>query len=753
VADFLVAGRVAGRYVLSVSGMEGELGLIVLVAASEANYQTGFAMSFWGALGVPLMVILSLTGFVTYRFRETKILSMGQFLELRYSRSFRIFAMSLRTFSEMLCNTIGPAVAARFFIYLLGLPHHVMIAGLPVQTFIIVLVSVLILALILILTGGQISIMVTSCLQGLVCYPIFVIFSVFLLTEFSWFGEITPIMLDRVPGESFLNPYDIQNLRDFNLFALIVTLSAQILNRGVWSGGGASTAAKSAHEQKMAGILGAWKNGFAYILTLLIAVCVITFMMHGNFAGKARQVRIELIGMVTDEVTNNKAMTQEMIKTVESVPLQHHEIGMDTPLSRKQNPDTAYLDTVHAKFLTGADSEGEGNAMFQEFRSLYNQMMMPVVFRKIMPPVILSLFVLLGILLMVSTDDSRIFSSASTIVQDLIVPLKKKTFTPEGQVRCIKMMVVFVAICFFFGSIFLSQLDYINLFCQISTSIWIGGAGSVITFGLYSKRGTTAGAFAAIFTGAGISGGGLLIQRLWAADIYPILDNWGWTEPIGNFLESVSAPFHPYVMWSMDPVKFPINSMELFFLAMVFSVAMYWGVSLLTYRRAFNLDRMLHRGIYNIDGENKNIHVRFSWKTLFTYFINITPDYTRGDRIIAWSVFGYTFIYGFGVFLLTVIWNLFSPWPQQWWGYQFFITSLLVPSIAGIISTFWFFIGGVIDLRRLFRDLNHRIEDVNDNGRVEGNVSLADNAVIEITENGGNPKKRNQADINGISKK
>ena len=36
------------------------------------------------------------------------------------------------------------------------------------------------------------------------------------------------------------------------------------------------------------------------------------------------------------------------------------------------------------------------------------------------------------------------------------------------------------------------------------------------------------------------------------------------------------------------------------------------------------------------------------------------------------------------------------------------------------------FIGGAIDLFRLFRDLEHRETDVLDNGQVDGNVSLAD---------------------------
>ena len=36
------------------------------------------------------------------------------------------------------------------------------------------------------------------------------------------------------------------------------------------------------------------------------------------------------------------------------------------------------------------------------------------------------------------------------------------------------------------------------------------------------------------------------------------------------------------------------------------------------------------------------------------------------------------------------------------------------------------FIGGTIDLFRLFRDLEHREADALDNGQVDGNVSLAD---------------------------
>ena len=54
VSDFLVAGRVAGRYVISVAGMESALGVLTLVALVEVNYATGFAITFWQSLLLPL---------------------------------------------------------------------------------------------------------------------------------------------------------------------------------------------------------------------------------------------------------------------------------------------------------------------------------------------------------------------------------------------------------------------------------------------------------------------------------------------------------------------------------------------------------------------------------------------------------------------------------------------------------------------------------------------------------------------------
>lgn len=727
IVDYLAAGRVAGRYVISVGDMTAGLGVITLVALVEAKYQVGYALTFWEYLVVPVGIIMGLTGYCTYRFRETRALSIGQFLEMRYNRPFRIVAASLRTLSEMLTNAIGPAVAANFFIYFLGLPHKIMILGIAMPTFALVVGLVLCMAMVVIWPGGRISLLISDSFQGLIGYPIFVIIAGYIFLNFGWSDTIAPVMMDRAPGENFLNPFDIAELRDFNIFALAVGIIGSVLNRASWIGNDTSGCGRNPHEQKMAGILGQWRNGFSGLMCLLVAIMIITLMTHANFADKAYEIRHQLTRTVAEEAIADPALRAQLDANIAALPVQRHQIGVDAPLSQESNLDTPYMDTARATLGTTP----EGNVRFQKFRTLYNQMMLPVALKNLLPVGLMGLFCLLMIMLMLSTDDSRVFNASSTIIQDVILPLRKKPFTPQQHLFWLRICSVGVCVFFFVVSLFFVQLDYINMFLTIMTAMWLGGAGPIMIFGLYSRFGTTTGAFCSLIFGSGISIGGLFVQRNWADNIYPWLHSLGWAEPFGRFLEVVSSPFNPYIVWTMNPVKFPINSYELYFMAMVSGVIAYVVGSLLSRKQPYNLDRLLHRGIYDIEGHNKP-QTPWNLRTVWGKLVGITNEYTRGDKIIAWSVVGYAIIYKFGFcFLAVLIWNLISPWPEEWWSTYFFVTSLCVTGAIGIVSTFWFLIGGIIDTRRLFKDLAARIDNPLDNGQVEGHVSLADKAIFE----------------------
>ncbi|QYY37461.1 hypothetical protein [Ruficoccus sp. ZRK36] len=726
VVDFLAAGRVAGRYVISVGDMTATLSIITLVGMVEMKYQTGYGLAFWYFLTIPVSIFMGLTGYCVYRFRETKALSMGQFLEMRYSRRFRVLASILRTLSELLTNAIGPAIAANFFIYYLGLPHQVMIFGIPIPCYGIVVTLVLIMAIIIIWPGGRVSLLLTDCFQGLIAYPVFVIITGYLILHVSWGSEIAPTMLDRVDGQSFLNPFDIDELRDFNIFALLVQVVSSVLNRASWIGSDTSCSARTPHEQKMAGLLGAWRAGLSAFMGIAIAILIITVMTHRNHATQAHEIRAELSEKITEKVIEDDSLRGELDARIAALPEQHHVIGMDPPLSQKSNLDTVYFDTAHEVLGDSAD----GNRQFQQYRTQYFQMMMPVALRQIFPIGLTGLFCLLMLMLMLSTDDSRIFNSSASIVQDVILPNLKRPLTPRQHIWVLRLCSLVIAVFFWCFSMLFVSLDYINMFVTIMTAIWMGGAGPIMVFGLYSRFGTTAGAYTALTFGSGFSILGLFLQRKWADVIYPFLDQHGWVDPIGRFLVTVSSPFSPYIEWKMSAVKFPINSYELYFMAILLGILGYVVVSLLTCKKPYNLERLLHRGKYNIDGE-KHIDTAWSWRTVFKKLIGITPDYTKGDRIIAWAIFYYSIFFKFFLsFLVVLIWNLISPWPKHWWSVYFFITFIMVPAIMGMVSTIWFMIGGIIDTRQLFRDLKNRIDNPLDDGRVEGEVSLMDKAAF-----------------------
>ena len=729
VADFLSAGRCAGRYVLSMGDVASALAVTGLIAYVEIHYKTGFAITFWNNIIAPLTIAMGLYGYCTYRFRETRAMSLGQFLEMRYNRPFRIFASALRSVSEMLANMIMPAIAARFFIYFLDLPHQFSIFGITFPTFLLVIIICLVLAISLICFGGTLSMLISDAVQGMVLFPLLVVFVLFILLKFSWTDQIIPVMSDRVPGESFLNSFDLKNLRDFNLLMVFLTIVASVLHRASWIGAGYSTAAKSPHEQKMAGLLGNWRNALNMLFYALIALGIITMLNHADFSSIARDAKIILSKHIATELVAPEHQA-DFMKRIEAIPEIKHKIGTDAPLSHTKDLDTPYMEAAH-QAMKEYEGEAEGNSKFQQYRTLYYQQMIASGMHKLLPPVIMGLFCLLMLLAMISTDDTRIFSASLTVTQDVILPFYKKPPSPQHHIMLLRLVSIGVGVFYAFGSLYMAQLDYINLFVTIMTMMWMGGCGPVMIFGLYSRFGTSAGAFASLLSGMFLSLGGIFVQRNWADVVYPWLDELGWVDAVGRFLAAVSSPFEPYILWRMDPIKFPINSMEIYFITMMLCILIYCLVSWITYRGPFNLDRMLHRGIYSIDGE-KNIKTAWTFRNVFSKLIGITPEYTRGDRIIAWSVFLYSFGYQFILtFLLVVLYNAVSPWPMKWWGYYFLVVSLIVPGIVAAISTVWFSIGGAIDLRRLFIDLKNRKDNPLDDGRVEGNMSLADKAILE----------------------
>ena len=736
VSDFLSAGRLCGRYLISIADIANALSIMGLVAYVEVHYRTGFALTFWQNLTMPLGIVLSLTGFVTYRFRETKAMSFGQYIEMRYSRKLRIFASALRSTSEVLANMIMPAIAGRFFIYYFGLPQYFKLFGIEFPTFNVLIILCLTIAIGIICMGGTLALVITDSIQGMFCYPIMAIFVGFVLYKFSWNDQIIPVLTDRVANQSFLDPYDISELRDFNLFFVGVGLITTVVNRGAWTGAGNSTSAKSPHEQKMATLLGAYRGSLNSIFYILIAVALIAYFNHKDFAVQAKQVRDTISERVAEglfHAEKHQALRNKVVDSMHKKSPIIHNIGVDKPLDENANLDTIYLAEVKQAIDNNTADSAEVNAgMYQQFRTLYHQMMTAVGMRHMMPPGLSGLFCLLMIMAMISTDDTRIFSAALTITQDVVMPFIKKPLTPTQHMWVIRGVAIGVGVFFYIGSTMMSQLDYINLFMSTMTTMW-AGAGSMVMLGLYTRFGTTAGAWSSLLTGCGMALAYIGMKQYWTS-FYGFLRDMDWLNAFTSIVEGISYPFEPIVVWRVNPYKCFMNAYEFNLLVTVISLLIYIIVSKLTCKEPFNLDRMLHRGKYNLDKINQAKSV-WNLKTVFGKLIGITPEYSFWDRVVAYSIFGYSIVYRFlGTFVMIVIWNLFQRWPQSWWSGYFLVTSLLVPGFVTVIVTFWFGIGSVRDMIQLFRDLKTRKINYLDNGQVEGNMSLADKAELEALD-------------------
>jgi len=90
-------------------------------------------------ISTPVALVMVLAGWVSYRYRETRVFTLAQFFEVRYSKSFRVFAGILGWVSGIINFGIFPAVGARFFVYYCGLPEYVPYLGISSYAFVMLL--------------------------------------------------------------------------------------------------------------------------------------------------------------------------------------------------------------------------------------------------------------------------------------------------------------------------------------------------------------------------------------------------------------------------------------------------------------------------------------------------------------------------------------------------------------------------------------------------------------------------------------
>ncbi len=304
VADFLSAGRSAGRYMITVSQGMAFVGAITIVGQWEVNYVAGFALRWWEFTMAVVLLIITVSGWVLYRFRETRALTIAQFLEVRYSRNFRIFAGILAFVSGLLNFGIFPAVSARFFIYFCGFPLSFHVAGIEVSTFPVVMAVLLIIALYFVFTGGQIAVLITEFMQGVFTNFAVLLIIIFCLFFVNW-DQIFHAVITAPKDASLINPYKTSAVPDFNIWYFLINVVGVIYVKLSWQGAqGFNSSAKSAHEAKMGEVLGNMRDIPKWLFLVFIPIIAYTILHNPDFSGIANSVQHIISGIGNTEVQN-----------------------------------------------------------------------------------------------------------------------------------------------------------------------------------------------------------------------------------------------------------------------------------------------------------------------------------------------------------------------------------------------------------------------------------------------------------------
>ncbi|HEY9248142.1 MAG TPA: sodium:solute symporter [Rariglobus sp.] len=299
VSDFLAANRCAGRYMLTLSEGLAAFGVASIIANFEKFYQAGFAAYWWGMMLAPVAMLVAMSGWVAYRYRETRALTMAQLFEMRYSRKFRVFAGLLAWVSGVLNYGVFPGIVANFFIHFCGLPQTVVIGGIEVRTLLIVMAGFLGMALALVFGGGMVAVMVTDFIQAQFVNIVFLVLMIAVFVKVGW-GDTVTALSATVPGKSMLDPFDQKGVSDFNFWFFAIFAFKAFYNCLGWQGTqGYNAAARTPHEAKMSRVLAEWRNGVTYLMLMLLPIAAYVVLHHTGYAATAASAHAAL-GKIDD---------------------------------------------------------------------------------------------------------------------------------------------------------------------------------------------------------------------------------------------------------------------------------------------------------------------------------------------------------------------------------------------------------------------------------------------------------------------
>ncbi len=440
IAGYLVAGRTL-RIRLALATMTGtEIGLVTVMYSAELGFTQQYASLYLALYELVILLFIGLTGVVVYRLRQSKVLTIPEYYERRYSRGVRVLGGVMMVLSGVLNMGLFLKAGALFLVSVTGFTEPEWLQQFMVDTFDyhepvglkLIMTGLLLLVLFYTVLGGMISVVITDLIQFVILGTGMVIVTLFVAGEIGidGFSEVVTVQNGYFDPTSTDNPSTVKS--DDGIGP--VTLTAQFV------------------------------------------VLVVALMLWPTGASRTLAVK-------TPEIARKLYLCS-------TIPF----------LARRSLP-VLWGIGAFAFFHSHPELNSQFQAAIQAGGDVNTQAAMPLFLAKIIPSGLLGLVTAGMVAAFMSTHDSYLLCWSGVITQDVVAPLMKKELTNRQRILITRVAIIATGIMLLIWGLWYEVSSDLWQYMAVTGTVYLAGVFPVVVGGLYWSRSSSAGAYIALLGG------------------------------------------------------------------------------------------------------------------------------------------------------------------------------------------------------------------------------------------------------------
>ncbi len=270
--DFVVAGQGLGLW-LGIATMTGtELGLITVMYSSQKGFTGGFAAFHIALVAGIVTFLVGMTGFIVYRLREMRVLTIPEFYERRFDRKTRVLGGIMMAFGGILNMGLFLKVGGMFIVGITGLSAHSMALN---------YVMIFLISLVLIYTslGGMVSVVVADYVQFVVLSFGLLLCTALAIQTLGWANIFETIQTEM--GRKGFDPTVAEGAFGWEYIAWMAFMG--LVSCGIWPTSVArALSMDSPKAVKQQYMLASISYMIRFLIPYFWGICALVFILHDS---------------------------------------------------------------------------------------------------------------------------------------------------------------------------------------------------------------------------------------------------------------------------------------------------------------------------------------------------------------------------------------------------------------------------------------------------------------------------------------